>query len=152
MCGEVSASSRSLAHHLLVSCLVKAASKSGTRARCPQKYIGGNYQLPEETEQEDAAAGMDGKKHQHRKGKRLAVTSLLRSEPTAVAETPGAADTSAADDAELTDESLDAEDVPTLAAIEPQGPEAVQHYPLWLADEFVRGDRRTRLFAVACGT
>jgi len=95
-----------------------------------QKYIGGKYQLPDETGVEHAAIDTDGKKQKHKKGKRLAVTSLLRSEPTAVSNAPGA-DATAADDAELTDESLGAEEAPTLAAVEPQGLRAVQHDPLY---------------------
>ena len=115
-----------------------------------QKYIGGNYQLQQETEEEDEAAGADGKKHKHKKGKRLAITSLLRSEPTPVADTPGA-DANAMADAELTDESVDAEDAPTLAAIEPQGLHGVQDYPLWSVDWLARGDQQTASLQFVCG-
>ena len=94
-----------------------------TRFRCHgwlQKYIGGSYQLPEEAAEEDAAAEADGKKQKHGRGKRLAITSLLRSEPATSATMPGA-DAGATDHAELPDELKDAEAAPELAAIQPQG-------------------------------
>ncbi len=109
-----------------------------------QKYIGGTYQLPDEAEEGNAATQKDGKKHKHTKGKRLAVTSLLRSEPAAAAEAPGA-DAAAEDDAELKDESVNAEDAPTLAAVEPQGLFAVQHYPLYIARRLVRWTANVKL-------
>ena len=108
---------------------------SSTHCICDtQKYIGGKYQLPDETELEIGDAGTDGKKHKLKKGKRLAVTSLLRSEPTALARTAGT-DATAPDDTELSDESLAAEDAPTLAAVEPQG----LHCPLYFADRLAHG-------------
>ena len=84
-----------------------------------QKYIGGSFQLPEEAAEEDAATEESGKKQKHSTGKRLAITSLLRSEPATPAQTPGA--DAGAGGADPPDEPRDVEDAPEVASIQPQG-------------------------------